>query len=77
MVDLFSGELIFGGAYYWKEFSVSKCDGLDNKTAQNTIKDNSLKQLILTALGLILGRAYYRMAFCVRDLGRRAYFGRV
>ena len=27
----FSGELIFGGAYYWREFSVSKWVGLDNK----------------------------------------------
>ena len=27
------GELIFGGAYYWKEFCVSKWVGFDNKTA--------------------------------------------
>ena len=32
-LGLFSGELIFGGAYYWKEFCVSKWVGLDNKTA--------------------------------------------
>ena len=39
---LFSGELIFGGAYYWKEFSVSKWVGLVNK---NSLKyyENSLK----------------------------------
>ena len=36
LVGLFSGELIFGGAYYWKEFCVSKWVGLDNKTALNT-----------------------------------------
>ena len=34
---LFSGELIFGGAYCWKEFCISKWVGLDNK--------NSLKSL--------------------------------
>ena len=28
---LFSGELNFGGAYYWREFCVSKCVGLDNE----------------------------------------------
>ena len=44
LVCLFSGELIFGGAYYWKEFCVSKWVGLDNK---NGLKhyENSLKQL--------------------------------
>ena len=25
LLGLFSGELIFGGAYYWKELCVSKC----------------------------------------------------
>ena len=30
---LFSGELIFGGAYYWKEFCVSKWVGLDDKNS--------------------------------------------
>ena len=41
---LFSRELIFGGAYYWKEFCVSNWVGLDNK---NSLKhyENSLKQL--------------------------------
>ena len=40
----FSGELIFGGAYYWSEFCVSKSVGPDNK---NSLKhqENSLKQL--------------------------------
>ena len=33
MLGLFSEELIFGGAYYWKEFCVSKWVGLVNKTA--------------------------------------------
>ena len=31
LLGLFSGELIFGGAYYWKEFCVSKWVGLDKK----------------------------------------------
>ena len=40
----FSGEFIFGEAYHWREFCVSKGVGLDNK---NSFKheDNSLKQL--------------------------------
>ena len=59
-------ELIFIGAYYWKEICVSKWVGLDNK---NSIKhyENSLKQLALTIHGLIFGRAYYQ-----KDWG--AYF---
>ena len=48
---------MFGGAYYWKEFFVSKWVGLDNK--------NSLQQLAITVHGLIFGRAYYRKDFCV------------
>ena len=44
LLGLFSGELIFGGAYYWKEFCVSKWVGLDNK---NSVKhyENSLKTI--------------------------------
>ena len=63
-LGLFSGELIFGGAYYWKEFCVSKWVGLDNK---NSLKhyENSLKLLALTLHGHIFGRAYYRKDFCV------------
>ena len=43
-LGLFSGELIFGGAYYWKEFCISKWVRLVNK---NGLKhyENSLKQL--------------------------------
>ena len=54
-MGLFSGELIFGGAYYWKEFCDSKWVGHHNK--------NSVKQLALTVHGLIFGRAYYRKDF--------------
>ena len=44
LVGLFSGKLIFRGAYYWKEFCVSKWVELDNK---NSLKhyENNLKQL--------------------------------
>ena len=38
LLGLFYGELIFGGAYYWKEFCVSKWVGLDNKKAWNITK---------------------------------------
>ena len=31
MLGLFSGELIFGGAYYWKEFCISKWVGHDKQ----------------------------------------------
>ena len=43
-MGLFSGELIFGGAYYWKEICVSKWVGLDNKKRLKHY-ENSLKQL--------------------------------
>ena len=33
MLSSFLGELVFGGAYYWKEFCVSKWVGLTMKTA--------------------------------------------
>ena len=67
LVGLFLGELIFGGAYYWKELKcVSKLVDLDNK---NSLKhyENSLKQLALRVYGLIFGRAYmyYQKDFCV------------
>ena len=59
LLGLFLGELIFGGAYYWKDFCVSKWVGLDNKDSLQHY-ENSLKQLALTVYGLIFGRAYYR-----------------
>ena len=33
LLRLFSGELIFGGAYYWRELCVSKWVGLNNKSS--------------------------------------------
>ena len=57
LLGLLSGEFIFGGAYYWKEFCVSKGVGLDSK---NSLKyeDNSLKQL--ETAGTNSPRAYIR-----------------
>ena len=52
MLGLFSGEFIFGGAYYWKEFCVSKWLGLDNKTASTN------SPLGLYSGGLIIGRIF-------------------
>ena len=53
LLSLSSGELTFGGAFYWKGFCVSKWVELDNK---NSLKhyENSLKQLALTLHGLII-----------------------
>ena len=51
LLGVFSVELIFGGACYWKEFCVSKWVGLVNKNSlkhyENSLKhyENSLKQL--------------------------------
>ena len=46
MLGLFSGEIIFGRIYYWKEFFVSKWVGVDNK---NSLKhEKSLKKLKTT-----------------------------
>ena len=60
--------LYFGGAYYWREFSISKWVGLNNKSSFKH-KDNSLKQLTLTVHGFIFRRAYYWKDSCVCDLG--------
>ena len=43
-MGLFSGEIIFGGAFYGREFCVSKWVQLDNKNSLRDV-DNSLKQL--------------------------------
>ena len=66
MLGLFSGELIFGWACYWREFCVSKRVGLDNKTARTNslwayIREGLLSEgfLRLRYGGLIFGRAYF------------------
>ena len=72
LLGLFSGELIFGGAYYRNEFSVSKWVGLNNKNSLKqfkTVNTNSPWAYIREGLlsegflrlglgGLIFGRAY-------------------
>ena len=80
LLGLFSGELIFGGAYYWKEFCVSNWVGLDNKTASTNspwayIWEGLLSEgfLRLRFGGLIFGRAYYQnfTVFNVAVLSKR------
>ena len=80
LLGLSSGELIFGGAYFRKEFCVSKWVWLVNKSSQKH-SDNSLnssKQLTVKVHGLIFGRAYtegfLRLRFGGLIFGR-AYFG--
>ena len=51
------GEFIFAGTYNWREFSVSKSVGLDNKNSSNHY-DNTLKQL--KRANIISPRAYIR-----------------
>ena len=68
LLGLFSGELIFGRAYYWKEFSVSKWVGLDNKTADS----NSPWAYIWEGL---LSEGYLRLRFGGFIFGR-LIFGR-
>ena len=55
LLGLFLGELIFGGAYYWREFCVS--NGLD--LTINTASTNSPWAYS------IYGRAYCRKDICV------------
>ena len=64
LLGLFLGELIFGRAYYWKEFCISNWVGLDNKTAGTNspwgyIWEGLLSEgfLCLRFRGLIFGRA--------------------
>ena len=66
LLSLFSGELIFGRAYYWKEFCFSKWVRRDNKTASTNspwayIWERLLSEgfLRLRFGGLIFGRAYF------------------
>ena len=66
MLGLFSGEFIFRGVYYWKEFCLSKWVELDNKTASTNspwayIWEGLLSEgfLYLRFGGLIFGRAYF------------------
>ena len=83
LLGLFSGELIFGGAYYWKEFCVSKWVELDNKTAsfnspwayiwEGLLSEGFLRLRFggLFSGGLIFGGAYYRNFTVFDDHGRK------
>ena len=76
LLGLFLGQLIFRGAYYWKEFCVSKWVGLDNQNSLKQLKQLALKVqwayiwegllsegcLRLRFGGLIFGRAYFFLA---------------
>ena len=55
MVGLFSGELVFGGAYYWKEFCLSKWVVFYNK---NSLKQLPSESMGLHSEGLIIGRIF-------------------
>ena len=59
-MSLFSGELIFGGAYYWKEFWVSKWVGLDNKNSLKHYENKSLWAYIREGL---FAEGYFRLRF--------------
>ena len=74
LVGLFSGELIFGGAYYWNEICVSKWVGPDGKKRLKHY-ENSLKQLALTVHGLIIGRIFASEIWGGGLIFGRAYFG--
>ena len=58
MLGLFSGELIIGGANYWRKFCVSKWFGLDNENSlnhQGKQPKTGKKKLTLTVHGLVWG----------------------
>ena len=66
LLGLFSGVLIFRGAYYWREFCVSKWVDLTMKTASTNcpwayIREGLLSEgyLRLRFGGLIFGRTYF------------------
>ena len=62
--------LIFGGAYYWKEFCVSKWVGLVNK---NSLKQLTLKAPRLIQEGLLL-EGFLRLRFGELIFGRAYFF---
>ena len=66
LLGLFSGELIFGGAYYWRKFCIQNELDLTIKTAStNSPWDYIWEGLLLEGYlhlrfgGLTFGRAYY------------------
>ena len=71
VLGLFSGELIFGGAYYWKEFCVSKWVGLDNKNSLKTATTNSPWAYLREGL---LSEGFLRLRFGGLILGKEGFF---
>ena len=82
LLDLISGKLIFGWANYWKEFRLSKWNGLDNK---NCLKhyENSLKQLNTVSNNSpwayiresLLSEGFLRLRFRGLIFGRASFLG--
>ena len=88
MLGLFSGELIFGGAYYWREFCVLNWVGVDK---ENSIKhkDGNLKQLKIAnnnspwacfreglfSKGLIIGNLRYFISIVNNNMMLLGNFG--
>ena len=81
LLGLFLEKLIFGAAYYWKQFCVSKWVGLNNK---NSLKhcENILKQLETASTnsqwayiweGLLLA-GFLRLRFEVLIFGRACFW---
>ena len=61
LLGLFLGELIFGGAYYWKELRVSKWVGLDD---ENSLKHHENSPWAYNySGGLIISGGYTRLRF--------------
>ena len=77
MLGLFSGELIFGGAYYWKEICVSKWVGVDDKNSlkhyENSPKTASTNSPWAYIREGLLSEGFLRLRFGGLIFGR-AYF---
>ena len=78
MPGLFSGELIFGWAYYWKEFCDSKWVGLDNKNClknyENSLKEASTNRLLAYIQEGLLSEGFLRLKFGRLIFGRAYLF---
>ena len=76
LLGLFLGELIFGGAYYWKEFCVSKWVGLGNQNKVKLRKQPKTVRGRLYSGGLIIGRIFSSEIFFFFWWGGGVIFGR-
>ena len=81
LLGMFSRELNFGGAYYWREFCVSKGVCLDNKNISKN-DENRLKQLKTTNPNSrwadirrgFLSKGYLRLRFGELIFGRACFW---